>query len=225
MKLLLVEDEVKTANSLKQGLEENGYRVDVAMDGESGLKLSLNNVYDLIVCDIILPKLNGLEICKQNREQNKTTPILLLTALSSVDEKVTGFEAGADDYLVKPFAFRELLVRINSLLKRSQHQNISNSVLEFSDLKLDLESKTAIREGQNIELTRREFALIKYLIENNNKVISKKAIAEDVWNINFDTGTNTIEVYVNYLRNKIDKPFAKKLIHTSHGSGYILKEQ
>eukprot|EP01041_Mallomonas_annulata_P022346 gene22346-42617_t len=157
MKLLLVEDEVKTANSLKQGLEENGYRVDVAMDGESGLKLSLNNVYDLIVCDIILPKLNGLEICKQNREQNKTTPILLLTALSSVDEKVTGFEAGADDYLVKPFAFRELLVRINSLLKRSQHQNISNNVLKFSDLKLDLESKTAIREGQNIELTRREF--------------------------------------------------------------------
>lgn len=225
MKLLLIEDEIKTAQSLKLGFEENGFSVDVATDGKTGFDLSLKSNYHVIISDIILPGMNGLNLCKSIRERQIETPILLLSALGSTDEKVIGFEAGADDYLVKPFAFRELLARVNSLVKRNSAFVGENQKLIFGDLSLDLESKIAIRNGVNIELTQREFDLIKYFIENQNKVISKKSIAEDVWNINFDTGTNTIEVYVNYLRNKIDKPFATKLIHTAHGMGYILKEE
>lgn len=224
MKLLLIEDEIKTAQSLKLGFEENGFSVDVANDGKIGFDLSLKSSYHVIISDIILPGMNGLDLCKSIREKQIKTPILLLSALGSTDEKVIGFEAGADDYLVKPFAFRELLARVNSLIKRNSSFIGENHKLIFGDLSLDLESKIAIRSGVNIELTQREFDLIKYFIENQNKIISKKSIAEDVWNINFDTGTNTIEVYVNYLRNKIDKPFANKLIHTAHGMGYILKE-
>lgn len=225
MKILLIEDEIKTAQSIKVGLEENGFSVETAHDGKLGLEMSLSVSYSLIISDIVLPSLNGIEICRGIRLKDIKTPILLLTALGSTDEKVIGFEAGADDYLVKPFAFRELLARMNALIKRNTNNTIENKKIEFGDLSLDLESKMALRNGINIDLTQREFDLIKYFIENKNKVISKKAIAEDVWNINFDTGTNTIEVYVNYLRNKIDKPFDKKLIHTAHGMGYILKEE
>ncbi len=223
MKILLIEDEIKTAHSLKIGLEENGFQVDLAFNGVTGQKACLENYYSVIISDIILPQLSGIEIVKTVRKNGIKTPILLLTALGSTDEKIIGFDAGADDYLVKPFAFRELIARINVLSKRNAIIIAENKTMIFADLILDVESKSAKRNETNIELTNREFDLIKYLIENQNKVISKKAIAEDVWNINFDTGTNTIEVYVNYLRNKIDKPFAKKLIHTSHGMGYILK--
>jgi two-component system copper resistance phosphate regulon response regulator CusR len=223
MKILLIEDEIKTAHSLKIGLEENGFQVDLAFNGVTGQKACLENYYSVIISDIILPQLSGIEIVKTVRKNGIKTPILLLTALGSTDEKIIGFDAGADDYLVKPFAFRELIARINVLSKRNAIIIAENKTIIFADLILDVESKSAKRNETNIELTNREFDLIKYLIENQNKVISKKAIAEDVWNINFDTGTNTIEVYVNYLRNKIDKPFAKKLIHTSHGMGYILK--
>ena len=225
MKILLIEDEIKTAQSLKLGLEENGFHVDLALDGVAGQKACLENQYNVIISDIILPQLNGVEMCKNVREKGVKTPILLLTALGSTDEKIIGFDAGADDYLVKPFAFRELIARINVLSKRNTLVREENKTMIFADLILDLDSKSAKRNETIIELTNREFDLIKYFIENQNKVISKKAIAEDVWNINFETGTNTIEVYVNYLRNKIDKPFSKKLIHTSHGMGYILKSE
>ncbi len=225
MKILLIEDEIKTAQSLRIGLEENGFQVDLAFDGITGQKACLENNYTVIISDIILPQLNGVEMCKNVRKMGMNTPILLLTALGSTDEKIAGFDAGADDYLVKPFAFRELVARINVLSKRNSIIREENKTLIFADLILDLDSKSAKRNETTIELTNREFDLIKYFIENQNKVISKKSIAEDVWNINFNTGTNTIEVYVNYLRNKIDKPFSKKLIHTSHGMGYILKSE
>ncbi|MES2588121.1 MAG: response regulator transcription factor [Bacteroidota bacterium] len=223
MRILLIEDEKKTAQSLKIGLEENGYQVDLAFDGKEGLNACLENIYKVIISDIVLPQMNGIDLCKTIREKGIKTPVLMLSALGSTDEKVMGFDAGADDYLVKPFAFRELIARINVLNKRNAEIAEENRKLIFADLILDLDSKSAVRNGTAIDLTQREFDLIKYFIENKNKVISKKAIAEDVWNINFDTGTNTIEVYVNYLRNKIDKPFSHKLIHTSHGMGYILK--
>lgn len=223
MKLLIIEDEQKTALSLKEGLETNDFKVDVSFNGEDALELIQNNAYQVIISDIILPQKNGIDVIKQIRLKDIKTPILLLTALDNIEHKIEGFESGADDYLVKPFAFRELLLRVQALIKRTESSN-SNKSISFSNLHLDLEAKTVRRENTNIELTQREFDLLKYLIENQNKVVSKKVIAEEVWDIHFETGTNTIEVYVNYLRNKIDKPFNKKLIHTAHGMGYILKE-
>jgi len=223
MKLLIIEDEQKTALSLKEGFETNDFKVDVSFNGEDALELIQNNVYQVIISDIILPQKNGIDVIKQIRLKDIKTPILLLTALDNIEHKIEGFESGADDYLIKPFAFRELFLRVQALIKRTESSN-SNKSISFSDLDLDLEAKTVRRENTNIELTQREFDLLKYLIENQNKVVSKKVIAEEVWDIHFETGTNTIEVYVNYLRNKIDKPFNKKLIHTAHGMGYILKE-
>lgn len=223
MKLLIIEDEQKTALSLKEGFETNDFKVDVSFNGEDALYLIQTNVYQVIISDIILPQKNGIDVIKQIRLKDIKTPVLLLTALDNIEHKIEGFESGADDYLVKPFAFRELLLRVQALIKRTESPN-SNKSISFSDLHLDLEAKTVRRENTNIELTQREFDLLKYLIENQNKIVSKKVIAEEVWDIHFETGTNTIEVYVNYLRNKIDKPFNKKLIHTAHGMGYILKE-
>jgi len=224
-RILLIEDELKTAQSLKKGLEENSYDVDLATHGSGGLQLALTQKYQLIISDIIMPDMNGIELCIRLREKGIDVPLLMLTALGTIDDKVTGFGAGADDYLVKPFEFNELLVRIGALLKRSRPYTKDSNILHFSDLKLNLESKSVIRGEEAIELTAREFALMEYFIRNPERIISKAEIAEKVWDINFDTGTNVIEVYVNYLRNKIDKKFSKKLIHTSHGMGYILKEK
>lgn len=224
-RILIIEDEIKTAQSLKKGLEEHHYAVDLAHEGKEGLKLAVTRAYDLIISDIIMPELNGMELCVRMREQGVSCPLLMLTALGTVDDKVTGFNAGADDYLVKPFEFKELLVRIKALLKRTAVKDDKKNVLSFSDLELNLDSKSVHRGGEYIELTAREFALMEYLIRNPEKVISKNEIAEKVWDITFDTGTNIIEVYVNYLRNKVDKKFSKKLIHTIHGLGYILKEK
>lgn len=224
-KILLIEDEVKTAITLQKGLEEFHYDTDIANDGEEGIDKALNKSYDLIITDIMMPVMNGIDFCSILRKEGINTPVLMLTALGTIDDKTIGFESGADDYLVKPFEFKELLLRVKALLKRSPIISEEKNSLRFSDMELDLETKSVYRENQTIELTAREFALMEYFMRNPERVISKVEIAEKVWDINFDTGTNVIEVYVNYLRNKVDKNFKHKLIHTSHGMGYILKEK
>jgi two-component system, OmpR family, copper resistance phosphate regulon response regulator CusR len=226
MKILIVEDEPKVASFLKKGLEEQFYEVVVSTDGGEGKVIASENKFDLIILDVNVPSINGIELCKIIREKNITTPILMLTALGTTDDKVKGFEAGADDYLVKPFEFRELMARLKALTKRSSETNIhpSHSFLKVADLELDLDEKIAIRGGKKIDLTAKEFYLLEYFIRNKGKVVSRTNIAENVWEITFDTGTNVIDVYVNFLRKKLDKDFPKKLIHTVVGMGYILKE-
>jgi two-component system copper resistance phosphate regulon response regulator CusR len=223
MKLLLIEEEPKTVQSIRQGLEENGFEVDVAYDGLIGLQLARRGGYQLIISDIIVPGLNGLELCKELRKSDDITPILMLTALGTTDDKVIGFDAGADDYLVKPFEFKELIARVRALTKRGSGAVISTSILRFEDIEVNMDAKTVHRSEQKIELTVREFNLLVYLIRHQGRVVSKAEIAEQVWEIDFDTGTNVIEVYVNYLRKKIDKDFPVKLIHTQFGMGYVLK--
>jgi len=223
MKLLLIEDEPKTVQSLKQGLEENGYEVDIAYDGLIGKQLAKKGGYQLIISDIIIPGINGIELCREIRNWGDETPILMLTALGSTDDKVTGLDAGADDYLVKPFEFKELLARVRALTKRGSAISQTAQILRFADLEVSMDAKTVHRSGNKINLTAREFNLLVYLIRNQGRVISKVEIAEQVWDIGFDTGTNVIEVYVNYLRKKIDKDYPVKLIHTQFGMGYVLK--
>ncbi len=223
MKILLIEDELKTVQSLKQGLEENQIDVDFAYDGYAGKLLAERNRYDVIVSDIIIPHINGLDLCRELRKAGIFTPLLLLSALCTTDDKVIGFEAGADDYLGKPFEFKELMARIKALARRKNSLLEHNPILEFADVSLNMDNKTVTRAEKKIELTPKEFALMEYFIRNQGKVVSKAEIAENVWDINFDTGTNVIEVYVNYLRNKIDKGFGQKIIHTQFGMGYILK--
>jgi two-component system copper resistance phosphate regulon response regulator CusR len=223
VRILLIEDETKTLQSLQQGLEENEWTVDSASDGLSGLQLARQHEYDVIVSDITMPGLTGLQLCRQLRDEGLATPILLLTALSQTEDKITGFDAGADDYLAKPFEFRELLARIKALARRPTATFKTENILRFKDLELDLDAKTVQRSGKEILLTPREFALLEYFLRNPGKVLSKTEIAEKVWDLDFDTGTNVIEVYVNYLRNKMDKGFEQKLIHTQFGQGYILK--
>lgn len=223
MRILLIEDEFKTLQSLRQGLEEHGWTVNTAIDGLLGLRLAVQSDYDVIVSDITMPGMTGLELCRQIRQQGLTTPILLLTALSDTDDKVIGLDAGADDYLAKPFELKELLARIKALSRRNASTIKTENILRFSDLEQDLDAKTVRRSGQEIMLTPREFALLEFFLRNPGKVLSKTEIAEKVWDVDFDTGTNVIEVYVNYLRNKVDKGFESKLIHTQFGQGYVLK--
>ncbi len=226
MKILVVEDEPKLAAFLKIGLEEQAFEVEVAYDGAVGKRLALSNHYDVLVLDVNLPKLNGMDLAQSIRQEGRKTPILMLTALGAVDDKVAGFESGADDYLVKPFEFRELLARLRALHKRAGEQvSPGDAVLKVGDLELHMGDKTARRGGRKIELTAKEFALLEYLMRNRNRVVSRVDIAEKVWDIHFDTGTNTIDVYVNFLRKKVDKDFNRKLIHTVIGMGYILKEE
>ena len=225
MKVLLVEDEKKMATSLKVGLEEQGMSVELAFNGADGLNKSITNNYDVIVSDIMMPGISGLEMCKSLRSQSIQTPILFLSALSTTDNKVEGLEIGADDYLVKPFEFKELVARIKTLNKRNQGSLSTKNILTIRDLLLNLESRSVKRANVDIELTAREFDLLHYFIENKNRVISKKELNENVWDIHFDTGTNVIEVYVNYLRNKVDRGFNTKLIHTVHSKGYLLKDE
>jgi DNA-binding response OmpR family regulator len=225
MKILLVEDEAKLATYIKKGLEEKNNQVDVAYDGVMGKKLALVNNYDVIILDVILPQMNGTEVCKELREKNIKTPVLMLTALGTIDDKLIGFESGADDYLVKPFELRELIARINVLNKRRIDISSGGTILSIADLEMNLDEKTVKRGGKNIELTAKEFFLLEYFLRNKGKVISRADIAEKVWDINFDTGTNVIDVYVNFLRKKIDKDFAVKIIHTVIGMGYVLKEE
>lgn len=223
MKILLIEDEPKTLQSLRQGLEENGFEVDIAYDGMIGKHLAKKSQYQIIVTDIIMPGMNGLQLSKELREEGITTPILMLTALGSIEEKLMGFDAGADDYLVKPFDFLELLARIKVLVKRNQTLPITGNVLMYSDLEMNLDAHTVTRGGSKIDLTAREFALLEYLLTNHGKVISKVDIAAKVWDSRIDMGTNVIEVFMTMLRKKVDKNYDTKLIHTQYGVGYVLK--
>ena len=225
IKILLVEDEKKIADSLKKGLEEQGFYVMVAYDGTMGEKFFTNYDFDLVILDINLPDVNGYTLSRIIRQKNKNIPILMLTALGTVEDKIEGFEAGADDYLVKPFAFKELLARIKSLLRRTLTTLPTSHILHVSDLEINLDSKEVTRAGNRISLTAKEFQLLEYLVRNKNKVVSRADIAGKVWDIGFDTGTNVIDVYINFLRKKIDKDYPDKLIHTQIGMGYILKEE
>lgn len=224
-KILLVEDERKIAETLRKGLTEQHYEVDVAYDGAVGKKLFDAGAYDLAILDINLPLMNGYELARHIRSYNEEILVIMLTAMNTTEDKIEGFEAGADDYIVKPFDFQELLVRIRALLKRLHHQPAAGAnILKVGDLVMNLDSKEVTREGKTIPLTAKEFQLLEYLIRNKNKVVSRIDIAMNVWDIDFDTKTNVIDVYVNFLRKKIEKDFSSKLIYTQVGMGYVLKE-
>ncbi len=224
MRVLLIEDEEKAVKSISQGLQEHQIEVDFATDAETGYQLAETREYDVIVSDIIVPGMNGLDFTRKLRNIGVKTPILMLTALSSTDDKVIGLEAGADDYMTKPFEFKELIARIKALSRRNKEANPVKMTLSFGGIEMNLTSREIYRDNIKIELTPKEFALMEYFIRNQGRAISKAEIAEKVWDINFETTSNVVEVYVNYLRNKIDKPFESKRIHTVFGQGYILKE-
>lgn len=224
MRVLLIEDDPKVASFIKRGLEEQAYEVEQAYDGVFGVKMALQNEYDLIILDIILPHMNGLEVCRKIRMHDTSVSILMLTALGTTDDKITGLDAGADDYLTKPFEFKELLARIRALSRRTIDTG-SSEKLTIADLEMDVAKKTVSRNGKLINLTAREFALLHYLLRNKEHVVSRVDIIEQVWETSFDTGSNVIDVYINFLRKKIDKDHDAKLIHTLVGMGYVLKEQ
>lgn len=226
IKILVIEDEKRVADLLKIGLEENGYQVLVAYDGEMGWRLFQSNDFQLIISDIILPKLNGFELCQKIRKADEEIPILMLTALGTADDKLEGFDVGADDYMVKPFDFRELLARARVLLKRRAVAKVDVvKEISYADLYINLERQEVTRNGEPIKLSPKEYNLLVYLVENAERVVSRVEIAEKVWNTHFDTGTNFIDVYINYLRKKMDKNFEVKLIHTKPGVGFILTDK
>lgn len=224
MTLLVIEDDARVADLIRRGFEECGWQVDLANDGLRGLQMLEQQHYDALITDILLPGLDGLALCQQVRQSYPRLPIIMLTALGTTDNKVEGFDAGADDYVVKPFELRELQVRLRALLKRAATSAPPPVVLQVADLQLDSQAKTVHRAGQAIMLTAKEFKLLEYLLQHAGQVVSRTAIAEQVWDTHFDTGTNFIDVYINYLRRKIDRPFDVKLIHTRPGFGFILKE-
>jgi two-component system copper resistance phosphate regulon response regulator CusR len=226
MKILLIEDEQNVSSFIKRGLEEQGNTVVQAFDGITGLKLAYQNDFDVIILDIVMPGMNGIEVCdvlKNNREVD--TPILMLTALGTTDDIVTGLEIGADDYLPKPFKFKELLARINALTRRRIAGNKNGAqLLKVKDLVMNLTSKEVLRNGVEISLTAREFRLLEFLLKNKNRVVSRTDILENVWEVDFDLGTNVIDVYINYIRKKLEQGFSTKIIKTVIGMGYIIKE-
>jgi len=221
MKILIVEDEPKVASFIKKGLEENGYEADLAYDGLSAEKLVRQYKFDLFILDIIIPGIGGLELCKRIKVLCPNAPVLMLTALGTTEDKLEGFDAGANDYLVKPFEFRELLARVKVLLKTGSQPVEPVNKLIVADLELDLDKKTALRGNSHIDLTAKEFSLLEYFMRNAGRVLSRNDIAEKVWDSSFDFSTNVVDVYVNFLRKKIDKGFDKKLIQTKVGFGYI----
>ena len=221
MRLLVVEDEKKVARFIKQGLEEEGYAVDVAHDGEEGLRMGLDRVHDLIILDISLPRMDGLQVLRNLRQEKVGKPVLLLTVRATVEDKVLGLDAGADDYLTKPFAFQELVARIRALLRRRGESG--SSLLRYADLTLDPARRAVFRGETKIDLTAREFALLEFFLRNPERVLSRTMILDHVWDYDFDPETNVIDVYVNYLRKKIDSDRPVKLIHTVRGAGYVLK--
>ena len=224
MKVLIIEDEQRVANLIKKGLEEQHYIAELAMDGMAGKKMALANEYDVIIMDIMLPHINGLDLCKQIREAKPNLPIIMLTALGTTDDKIGGLDAGADDYLVKPFDFRELEARIRNVAKRNTNPFLQKNILYIADLKLDPQTITVTRNGKEINLTPKEFKLLYYMMMHRGRVLSRAEIAEKVWETTFDSGTNFIDVYINYLRKKIDRDYIIKLIHTKPGIGFIFKE-
>lgn len=223
MTILLIEDEPKTQAHIKKGLEEHGYQVDAASDGNEGRRMAMEAAYSLIITDIVLPGISGLELCRHLREHQNETPLLMLTALGGVGHVVEGLDGGADDYLVKPFEFRELLARIRTLTKRGG-QTAAGLFLIVGDLEMNIERHTVRRAGRDIQLTAREYSLLEYLLRNKERVVSRQEIVRQVWGLDFDTGTNMVEVYVNYLRRKIDRDFPVRLIHTQFGLGYIIRQ-
>ncbi|HMH23603.1 MAG TPA: response regulator transcription factor [Puia sp.] len=227
MRILVIEDEDRVALPIKKGLEELGFSATIASDGLVGKRLALSEPFDLIITDILLPKINGIELCKYIRQELPDIPIIMLTALGTTDDKVEGFDSGANDYMVKPFDFRELHVRIRELLKRSKTtgENPKKVVLTAGDLEMNLRTRIVQRANKEINLTRKEFKLLEYMMNNQGRVLSRAEIAEHVWETAFDTGTNFIDVYINYLRKKIDKDHDHKLIQTRAGIGFIFKEQ
>jgi two-component system copper resistance phosphate regulon response regulator CusR len=223
MRILVVEDEKRLAEFIKNGLEEQKYSVDVAHDGENAEYLALTNEYDLIILDVLLPKKNGWEVCDSLRNAGMDIPILMLSALSEVSDKIKGLDKGADDYLSKPFVIAELVARVRALLRRS-HQ-VSQSVIKIHDLELDISARKVLRAGREIQLTNKEFALLEYLILNKNKVITRTMISEHVWDIHFDAGSNVIDVIINFLRKKIESEGEDKIIQTIRGAGYMIKDE
>jgi len=224
MKILLIEDEPDLISVMVRGLTEANMQVSVAADGTTGLEMALKHQFDLIILDIMLPGINGIQICREVRKVNKAVSILMLTALGSTENIVTGLDSGADDYLVKPFKFAELEARIRSLVRRRGTQGQEENSIHIGDLELDFISKTAKRNDKPINLTATEYRLLEYFVKNANKILSRIQILENVWDIDFNMGTNVVDVYVNYLRKKIDSGTGQKLIHTVFGMGYILKE-
>lgn len=222
MRILVVEDEKKVASFIKKGLEEEFYSVDVAFDGKEGLRLALSEEYDLIILDLMLPFKDGLTILKEIREEKIFTPVLILTARDTIQDKVTGLDSGADDYLAKPFSFEELLARIRALLRRNSIDK--NNILKAGDLKLDTQAHKAFRNDVEVQLTAKEYAILEYLMRNKNRVISRTKLSEHIYEFHFDPETNVIDVYINKLRNKIDKGFEKQIIHTVRGVGYLIKD-
>jgi heavy metal response regulator len=223
MRILLVEDDRKVASFIRKGLTEEGYAVDVAHEGETGLLMGLDRLHDVIVLDVMLPGKPGFQVLRELRQAKVTTPVLLLTARDAVEDKVQGLDAGADDYLTKPFAFAELLARVRALLRRGK--SAQSPALQVADLTLDPAARTVKRGGETIPLTNREFALLEYFLRNPGRVLTRTRIAEHVWDYSFDAGTNVIDVYVNYLRKKVDAGREPKLIHTVRGAGYVLKAE
>lgn len=224
MRLLIVEDEREVASFIKSGLEDFGLQADIASDAIIGQQMLTANEYSTIILDINLPIINGFEFCRIIRGRLPDMPILMLTALGSTEDKLTGFDAGADDYLVKPFEFRELMARLRALNRRYSSIPAESVVLKMADLELNLNSKVVKRANQKISLTARELALLEFFMKNPNKALSRAEIAQNVWDVSFDTGTNVVDVYVNYLRKKVDKDYSPKLIHTLSGIGYIMKD-
>lgn len=229
-KILLIEDEVNVVSFIKKGLTEEGYDVSVAFDGKSGLDMFNNNNFDLVLLDIMLPELNGLEVCRGIRKTNTAIPVLLLTALGTSENVVLGLETGADDYLVKPFKFVELVARIKALLRRTENNTTitpeqhESYIYRFTDVELNDYTKTVTKDGKAIPVTTTEYRLLLYFLKNINKVLSRLEILEEVWGVNYDLGTNVVDVYVNYLRKKIDNNPGNKIIHTIIGMGYVMKE-
>jgi heavy metal response regulator len=223
MRVLLVEDEKKVASFIKKGLEEHGYAVDYGSDGRSGLIMALDQIHDLVILDINLPEIDGLTVLRQMRAKKVVTPVLLLTVRATIEDKVIGLDTGADDYLAKPFSFEELLARVRALLRR--RSETKSPVLKVADLALDPSSRQVFRGGDRIELTSKEFAILEYFIRNSGRVLTRTMIIDHVWDYDFDADTNVVDVYVNYLRKKIDAPYQPKLLHTIRGTGYVLREE
>lgn len=223
MKLLVVEDEPNLLSIIRKGLSENNNEVSVAMDGRTALEMIQNHTFDVVILDIMIPEINGVEICRRLRASKNFVPILLLTALGTTENIVTGLNAGADDYMAKPFKFTELEARISALARRANQDNKPNDIITIDDLEIDGRSKSVKRKGDTIVLTAKEFKLLYYMAKNSGIILSREKILDNVWDINFDMNTNVVDVYINYLRKKIDKPYQTNLIHTIKGLGYVIK--